>query len=135
MSGAVPEPTPDTLPFWEAAGRGVLSIQRCIDCAAHFFYPRDHCPTCLGDRVEWTEVSGRATLHTYLICHDPAPGFENDVPYVIAIVELEEGPRMMSNIVGVEPDPELLPLDLPLEVVFEERNSVVLPFFRPAGPA
>jgi uncharacterized OB-fold protein len=78
------------------------------------------------------QASGRATLHSYVINHIAAPGFEGETPYVIAAVELEEGPRMMSNIVGVAPDPELLVLDMPLEVTFEQRAGVALPMFRPA---
>ena len=77
-------------------------------------------------------ASGRAKLHSYVINHRPAPGFEAEAPYAIAIVELEEGPRMMTNIVGVPNTPEDLVLDMDLEVVFEEQGGVCLPKFRPA---
>ena len=77
-------------------------------------------------------ASGRGKLHTYLINYRPAPGFEAETPYAIAIVELEEGPRMMSNIVGVKNDPENLILDMDLEVTFEQRDDVAVPLFRPA---
>jgi uncharacterized OB-fold protein len=76
-------------------------------------------------------ASGRATLHSYVINHLPAPGFEDEVPYVIAIVELEEGPRMMSNLREVAAEPNAMPLDMPLEVVFESRDGRTLPMFRP----
>ncbi len=76
-------------------------------------------------------MSGRGTLHTYVINHRAAPGFE--APYAIAVVELDEGPRMMSNIVGVDQTPEALVLDMALEVTFEERGDVFVPLFRPAG--
>jgi uncharacterized OB-fold protein len=82
--------------------------------------------------VEWVAVSGRARLHSYVISHRPAPGFEDDPPYAIAVVELEEGPRLMSNIVGVENTPENLVLDMALEVVFQERGGQCVPVFRPA---
>ena len=80
-------------------------------------------------------ASGRGRLHTYLISHRPAPGFEADVPYAIAIVELDEGPRMMSNIVGIPNTPEHLVLDMELRVEFEPRgDDMQVPVFRPAGP-
>jgi uncharacterized OB-fold protein len=83
--------------------------------------------------VAWETVSGRGTLYTYVINHRPAPGFEDDAPYAIAVVQLDEGPRMMSNIVDVENTPENLVVDMPLEVTFEARGDVMLPQFRPAG--
>ena len=82
--------------------------------------------------MEWLAVSGRARLHSYVISHRPAPGFEGDAPYAIAVVELEEGPRLMTNIVGVENTPENLVLDMALEVVFQERGDQCVPVFRPA---
>jgi hypothetical protein len=108
-------------------------IQRCQDCSSFYFYPRPYCPHCLSDRTEWTRVSGRGTLHTYVINHRPAPGFEAEAPYVIAIVKLAEGPHLMSNIVEVEPKPENLPVGLELEVVFDDvTDQVAIPKFRPA---
>jgi len=83
--------------------------------------------------VQWVTVSGRARLHSYVINHRAAPGFEAEAPYVIAIVELEEGPRMMANLVGVEPRPEMLPLDMDLEVAFAQRGHMRIPVFRPAS--
>jgi len=78
------------------------------------------CPLCLSQNIEWFEVSGRGSLYSYMINHRPAPGFEEDSPYAIAIVELEEGPRMMSNIVGIKNTPENLILDMPLRIIFED---------------
>jgi uncharacterized OB-fold protein len=130
-----PVPTPDTRYYWEAAQRGVLALQKCMACDRHFFYPRSHCPVCLGNQITWTVASGRATLHTYVISHIPAPGFEDEAPYVIAVVELEEGPRMMTNLVGIEPRPELLELDMPLQVEFAAQGSIVVPKFRPIEPS
>ena len=126
-------PTPDTQPYWDAARNHQLALPECLSCRRFYFYPRDHCPVCSGREVRWRAVSGRGFLHTYVIAHHPAPGFEADAPYVIAVVELEEGPRMMANIVGIEPDPALLELDMPLEVVFTERGPMTVPNFRPAG--
>lgn len=129
---AAPEPTPETAPYWEGANRGELLIQRCHGCGRNFFYPRARCPLCSSPEVTWEAASGRATLHTYLINHRPAPGFEHDAPYAIAVVELEEGPRMMTNIVGVPITPENLEVGMALEVRFEARGEQMVPVFTPA---
>jgi uncharacterized OB-fold protein len=128
----VPVPTPDSAPFWDGAKRGELCIQRCNECSDHYFYPRSGCPKCGSTDTTWTVVSGRGRLHSYLINHRPAPGFEQDAPYAIAIIELDEGPRMMSNIVGIANTPEALVLDMPLEVAFDRIGDVTIPRFRPA---
>ncbi|MEV5843593.1 Zn-ribbon domain-containing OB-fold protein [Streptomyces sp. NPDC051985] len=130
----VPLPTPETAPYWDAAREGVLRVQRCNSCRRHYFYPRSFCRYCASSDVEWTAVSGRARLVSYTINHRPLPPFASTSP-VIALVELDEGPRLMTNIVGVPPLPEHLPLDMRLEVTFEERGEMVLPFFRPEGTA
>lgn len=127
----VPVPTPETQPYWDAAEAGELKLQRCTDCDTPFFYPRSTCPLCASDAVEWFTASGRATLYSYTITHRPAPGFE--APYAIAVVQLEEGPRMMTNIVGVENTPDSLVLDMDLEVTFEKRGDVTIPQFTPAA--
>ncbi|WP_020500807.1 Zn-ribbon domain-containing OB-fold protein [Sciscionella marina] len=124
-----PIATPDTAPFWEATSRGELALPRCRSCLTYIFYPRSHCPSCFSRELDWTVLSGMASLHSFVIAHLPAPGF--DPPYVIAIVELAEGPRMMTNIVGVEPSPESLELDMALQVVFELQGDVMVPRFRP----
>ena len=135
MSKPVPEPTPDTQPFWDGCARGALMLQRCRDCGEPYFYPRPLCPECGSTDVEWFAASGLATLYSYVINYRPAPGFEADAPYAIAVVQLAEGPRMMTNIVGVENTPENLILDMELQVTFEQRGDISLPVFRPAGAA
>lgn len=130
---ALPTPTPETAPYWEGARAGELRIQRCRACAQAYFYPRPYCPQCGSADVEWFVASGRATLASYIISERAAPGF--DAPYAIAIVELEEGPRMMTNIVEAEPTPERLVLDMALEVRFEDRGEITVPVFAPAGQA
>jgi uncharacterized OB-fold protein len=130
---AVPEPTPDTQPFWDGCARGELRLQRCRHCGKPYFYPRPVCPSCGSTDVEWFTASGRATLYSYVINHRPAPGFEDDGPYAIAVVELAEGPRMMTNLTGVPNTPEDLILDMELQVTFEQRGEVSLPIFTPAG--
>jgi len=131
-AGPIPKPTPETRPFWEAAKARRLVIQACDDCGARYFYPRPLCPACLSRAVRWIDASGRARLHTFVVNFRPARGFPADAPMVIGIVELEEGPRMMSHIVGVEPDPAALRCEMPLEVVFEDLTAeITLPKFRP----
>jgi uncharacterized OB-fold protein len=131
---AVPTATPETQPYWDGCLVGELRLQYCAACAAHYFPPRDFCPTCLSRDVEWRGVSGRGRLHSYVINHSFAPpGWE--VPYAIALVELDEGPRLMSNILDVPQTPEALVLDMELEVTFETRGDMTLPQFRPVGSA
>ena len=128
---AAPAPTPETQPYWDGCAAGELRIQRCLDCGKPYFYPRPVCPSCGSGRVEWFTASGQAALYSYVINHRPAAGFEDDVPYAIAVVELAEGPRMMTSIRGVPATPEALVLDMPLRVAFEQRGEVWLPVFTP----
>lgn len=128
---AAPVPTPETAPYWEAAQRGELRLPHCGNCDEFVFYPRAACPKCWSTDLTWTTLSGRGRLHSYLISHLAAPGFEDDVPYAIAIVELAEGARLMSSIVGVPATPDDLVLDMPLQVEFLPRGDQVLPVFRP----
>jgi len=128
-----PKPTPDTEAYWEGTRQGELRLQRCTSCGGAFFYPRSACPRCGSGAVEWFVSSGRARLHTYVISHRPAPGYEAQVPYAIAVVELDEGPRMLTNIVGVDNTPESLELDMALEVDFEPRDDQMVPVFRPSS--
>lgn len=126
-----PKPTPETQAFWDGARAGELRIQRCAACRQFYFYPRPFCPRCASPEVEWVAISGRARLHSYVISHRPAPGFEEEVPYTIAVVTLEEGPRLMTNIAGVECTPEKLELDMELDVTFQQRGDQFVPVFRP----
>jgi hypothetical protein len=130
----LPSPTPETAPYWEGAKAHELRIQFCTECNKHFFYPRIFCPNCLSDAVEWRKVSGKGTLLTYVLSARPAPGFQDELPYAIAIVQLDEGPHLMTNIVNTEITPENLPAGMALEVVFDDVNDeITLPKFQPAG--
>ena len=130
----LPAITPETRHFWEGTRAGELRLQRCAACSHVYFPPRPFCPQCAAQDVQVFCASGRATLYSYVIHHRPAPGFEP--PYSIAVVQLEEGPRMMTNIVQVEQTPQALQLDMPLEVVFERlSDEISLPLFRPARGA
>ncbi len=132
--GPIPKPTPETLPFWEGTRQGKLRLQRCSACTRHYFYPRPLCPHCMSRRVEWVDASGRGKVHTYVISMRPGRSAPLPAPYVIAIVELDEGPRMMSNLVDVEPTPEAIRCDMPVEVVFVPiSDEITLPRFRPVS--
>jgi uncharacterized OB-fold protein len=132
-AGARPRPRPSELtrPFWDAAARHVLVRQRCSDCGASFFTPQVACPRCLSENWAWVESSGRGSVYSFTICHRaPGPGF--DVPYALAIVDLEEGWSMLSNIVCCGPHD----VRTGLEVVvtwLDVDDELVLPVFRPAG--
>ncbi|MCX7200846.1 MAG: Zn-ribbon domain-containing OB-fold protein [Burkholderiales bacterium] len=130
---AVPVATPVTKPFWEGTAAGELRLQHCGACQHRFLYPRIRCPKCGSDRLDWVKASGRGRLYSYVINHMAAPGWQGEVPYVIAVVQLEEGVRMLSNLVGIAPDPAALELDMPLEVVFEARGNMTLPLFKSAA--
>ena len=129
----LPRPTPETRHFWDGTREGELRLQRCDDCGKVYFPPRPFCPGCASREVSVFKASGRGILYSYVISHRAAPGFEP--PYSIAVVELDEGPRMMTNIVGTPQTPEALQLDMPVEVVFEPvGDEITLPLFRPAEP-
>jgi uncharacterized OB-fold protein len=128
----VPTPTPETQHFWDGCKHGELRLQRCDACSHTYFPPRPFCPKCASREVSVLPASGKATLWSYVIHHRPMPGFPT--PYAIAVVQLDEGPRMMTNIVNCEQTPEALQLDMPLQVVFEAvSDEIRLPLFQPAG--
>ena len=135
---AKPLPRPEipeiTQPFWDAAKRHELMIPRCGNCNRYFWYPREACPNCLQPGWEWTAVSGKARLHTFTIVRQPAhPAFNLDVPYVYAIVQLDEGVRMISNVVECA-IPDEVSVDMPLEAVFDDvTDEWTLVKFRPAS--
>ena len=129
----VPRIDEESKGFWEACQRHELYIQRCRDCHAVRYYPRALCPSCLSDNTEWVRCSGRGIVYTFTATYqNQAPGFRDEVPYVLAYVELEEGVRLLTNIVGCAPD--AVRIGMPVEVVFEDVTpDVTLPKFKPAG--
>lgn len=128
----LPTPTPETAHYWEGARQGELRLQRCDSCKEAYFPPRPFCPECGSREVRVEKASGRGRLYSYVISHMPAPGMEP--PFAIAVVELEEGPRIMANILECEQTPEALELDMALEVTFQKvSDEITLPQFRPAG--
>ncbi len=99
-----PVPDPDSAPYWSAAHQGRLVVQRCTVCGAHQLYGRDRCLACRGP-VEWVPASGRGTVYSYtVIRQNYARPFRDMIPYVVALVDLAEGPRVMTNITGCDPD-------------------------------
>ena len=121
-----PEPDGETQPFWDGIAGGRLRLQRCRACARHVFYPRSVCPHCMAAELEWVDASGRGTVHALTVVHRAAPGFAEEAPYVVALVELEEGPRMMTRLLGVAPGEAKI--GMPVEVAIE--GDPRLPYFR-----
>ncbi len=128
----LPVPDGDTRPYWDAAKERRLLIQRCQDCHRAIFYPRSICPHCASDRVAWIAASGRGTVYSYTVVHRAPAAFVGDVPYVVALIELEEGVRLMSNIVGCSPSD--VRIGGAVTVVFDDVTpEVTLPKFRLMG--
>jgi len=119
--------------YWEACKRRELVLQRCGNCATLRHYPRAVCPSCLSDRVEWLRAAGAGTVYTFTITHqNQSAGFRDSLPYVLAYVELDEGVRLLTNIVDCAPDD--VGIGMPVEVVFEDVTAeIALPKFRPTG--
>jgi acetyl-CoA acetyltransferase/uncharacterized OB-fold protein len=119
--GALPQPTPDTQPFWDALRAHRFELPWCQDCGRAHFYPRPFCPHCFSERIEWRAATGKGTVHTFVINHKAAKGYEDRAPYVIAVIELAEGPRMLSNLVMQEtPTPENVRIGMTVELVFDD---------------
>jgi uncharacterized OB-fold protein len=132
MRSALPTPTPETLHFWEGCKARELRLQRCARCAHVYFPPRPFCSKCGNREVEVFSASGKGTLYSYIINHRPRQDMGREC-HSIAVVQLEEGPRMLSNIINCPQTPEALLLDMPVRVVFEVQNDeITLPLFEPA---
>lgn len=130
----LPEITPVTQPFWEAAAKGKLVMQRCSECQSWVWCPRPACVECGSEKLQWTTVSGRGQLFAFTVIREvigrALGGFAKDIPYVTAWIDLDEGPRICSNI--VQCPIEKVTIGMPVEVVFEEaRQGIFLPKFRP----
>jgi len=123
--------TLETAPFWDACAAGRLELPRCDDCATVIWYPRRLCPSCGSRNVSWFEASGRGSIYSFTIQRSGQGAFKPKAPYVIAYVELQEGPRVLTNIVGA--DPESLTIGQAVQVVFEPAGDTdALPRFTPA---
>lgn len=127
----LPQPNADNKPFWEACQRHELTFQKCEQCGLVRWPAAFICPGCHSDRFEWTQVSGRGKVYSFAVYHQVFhPGFEKDVPYVTASIELEEGPRLLSNVINCPP--EEVYCEMPVAVVWEDLSpEFSLPKFQP----
>jgi uncharacterized OB-fold protein len=125
-----PAVNPETTEFWTATQQGRLLLKRCLDCGTVIWYPRAICPECASLRTEWFEAAGRGRIYSYTVNHRGEGAYQGSPPFVLAYVELAEGPRVMTNIVGaVESD---LAIGLPVELVFHDTgDGTALPRFQP----
>lgn len=119
----------DSQQYWEGIARGELRIQRCDACSHAVFYPRAICPHCFSNQLSWIVATGRGTIYTYTVAHQAFGQFASEVPFVVALVELEEGVRMMTRI--IDAPRERIAIGAPVHVTFMPVNeSVTLPYFR-----
>lgn len=126
----LPVPDAETTPYWEGLRSRKLLLRYCAACKRCHFYPRALCPSCHSDELEWKEASGRGEVYTYTVARRPAgPAFKASVPYVVALIQLEEGPRMMSNI--LTDDVEGVRIGRRVQVDFDDvTDEITLPKFR-----
>lgn len=123
-----PSPDDSTEHYWQGLREGVLRYKRCLDCGRPHHYPRVFCPHCWSPNVEWADAAGTGTVYTYSIVHsNDLPPFRDRLPYVVAVVELDEGVRIDTNLVGIEHDD--LAVGMAVKVVFEAEDDFVLPRF------
>ena len=125
-----PKPSPETRVYWDGCRHHELLIQRCKDCDHFQFFPRIICSRCMGQNIEWIKASGQAQLVSYTIVRRPvSAAYKPEIPYVVALVQLEEGPTMMSNIVNCDPDQ--VQIGLAVEVIFEDwSDEISIPKFQ-----
>jgi uncharacterized OB-fold protein len=128
----VPRPAPESVKYWQAAKEHRLEIPRCNACDKFWFPPSQSCPHCLSTDFAFVPVSGRGKVFSFVTFHRVYhPAFAKEVPYVVALVELDEGPRLLTNIVGVKP--ESVTCEMPVKVVFDDvAEDVSVPKFEPA---
>jgi len=128
----VPQPTPESQPYWDGCLRGELLYQHCASCGRAQFYPRSACASCGGTALEWLRSEGRGTLHAVTVVYrPPSAAFKLDVPYAVALVDLDEGFRMMANVLTA--DPERVAIGDRVAVTFERRGDIALPQFQPCA--
>lgn len=131
----LPQPiTPEAQPYWNGLKEGKLMLPKCDDCGKAHFYPRIVCPHCHSRNISWIQASGKGKLFSFQIAHRSLnPAFKVKLPCVLAMIELEEGPRIMSNLINIDPDPDVVKCDMPVEIVFEKQtDDITLALFQPA---
>ena len=135
MTAFIPVPDALTQPYWDGCKRRVLLVQRCQTCGRMRHRPAAGCHWCGGQGVDWVEVSGRGKIYTYTVVHRAFhPGFADDLPYIVALVETEEDPSVRFHTRIVECDPSEMFVGMDVDVVFrEERDEIILPYWRPSA--
>ena len=135
MPTPVPAVNPEVKVFWDATAEGRLLLPKCQDCAGLIWFPRPFCPQCGSLNIDWVQASGKGTIYSFTVNRRGAGDlveYKDPVPYVLAYVELEEGPRIMTNIVGCDPDS--VRIGQAVEVVFHDTGQgSALYRFKPAG--
>lgn len=136
MTPPMPAPAPavnlETKPFWDAAAEGRLVLPRCEACETVIWYPRTLCPACGAAAISWIDAAGTGTVYSFTVVHKGQGPYRDAAPYVVAYVELDEGPRMMTNIVDC--DPAAVRIGMAVTVVFHPTDKeTAIPRFRPAG--
>lgn len=117
-----PLATPTSQPFWDGLAEEKVRVQRCEDCGTWVWYPRSRCSSCLSSRLTWTDVSGAATLYTFTVARQPTmAAFGDEMPQLLAVVELEEGPRLTTTVWGT--DPEALEVGMAMSPVFDRGDD------------
>jgi len=129
----LPQVNPDTQPFWDGCKEHELRFQKCLDCGHVRWPPSMICPECHASQTEWITARGKGAVYTYAVYHRAFhPAFKDDLPYVTAVVELEEGLHLLTNIIGCNPDS--VRCDMPVEVAWEDvTDAFSLPKFRPSS--
>ena len=127
----IPVPSPESQPYWDGLREQRLMMPRCDDCKRYWFPPSLLCPRCNSANWRWTKTNGRGRIYSYVVYHRVYhPAFAQEVPYTVAVIELDEGPRMYSNVIGVPPDQ--LSCDMKVEVAYEPiTDQITLPKFKP----
>lgn len=134
MPAQLPLPLPDSEsnPYWEGLKLGELRIQRCDSCARHVFYPRSLCPHCFSDQLSWVTASGKGKIYSYTVVHQAYGAYADAVPFVIALVTLTEGVRMMTRIIDAAP--QMIQIDAAVHVTFVSiAEDITLPYFQLDG--
>lgn len=126
----VPDVTPETEPFWTGASDGEFRLCSCTNCGLTYYYPRRLCPDCFSDDIEWRAASGTGEVYTYSVASSVNGWPESDLPLIVAYVELDEGPRVLTNVCA---DPESISIGTRVEVTFAETDydDIAIPVFEP----
>lgn len=129
----IPVPSKESQPYWDGLREQKLLMPHCDACGSYWFPPSLLCPHCSSAKWSWTATSGRGRIFSYVVYHRVYhPGFAGEVPYAVAVIELDEGPRMISNVIGIAP--EKLSCDMRVEVAYQPiTEAITLPKFKPVA--